>query len=118
MQAGIYGQVVRWFQNHSYSDKKSCKKSARTKSLSHDENQSSDDEEAVEAHLSELAKEMKKKQHNKDKVARLLSLTFSNCRAEMLSQPANSRISTALQKYPCLGSPMYVSNLSCEVHNY
>ena len=71
---------MKWFQNHSYSDKKTTsKKSGRKKSLSHSsENPSSDDDEAVEAHLSELTKEMKREKHDKDKVTRLLSLTFSS----------------------------------------
>ena len=106
-QAGLYGQVVKWFQNHSYSEKESVKKKKIVASTTED--QSSDDEAAVGAHLRELAKELKKKQsRDEDKISRLLSLTFSSRRANMMAHPANPRISTAIQEYPCLKSALYV----------
>lgn len=64
LQAGLYGQVVRWFQNHSYSEKKlndsgnSAKKrrtSAPVVTVSDEE-----DNEAIDSHLAELEKEVKK----------------------------------------------------------
>lgn len=76
-----------------------------------DTSQDGEDAEAVEAHLSELKKEMKRKNYDEEKVARLLSLTFDVRRKEMLSQPANSRISSANQIYKCLTKPVFVSSL-------
>ena len=53
------------------------------------------DAEAMEQHLSELGKEMKKNADS-DKVARLLSLTYSTRRTYM-SQTSSTHISAALQ---------------------
>lgn len=59
----MYGQVVKWFQNHSYMDKKSvC--APRKPPPSMPENSDSDDEDAVQSHLSELVKELKKKNYD------------------------------------------------------
>ena len=63
---------------------------------------SEEDDEAVQSHLSELVKELKKRQYADEKIVRLLSLTFSVRRTEMLTQSANSRISSLLQKFKCL----------------
>ena len=95
---------MKWFQNHSYSEKKSSvSKVKKRKSLSKLEVQdSSDDEDAIQSHLSELLKEVKKKQRNPDKTMRLLSLTYSSRRCEMLSNPANTRITVALLAYRVL----------------
>ena len=113
MQAGIYTQVNKWFQNHSYNEKQSEKKynkKGRTKTTTN-EDQTSDDEAAVEVHLSELTKELKRK-HNQDgdKISRLLSLTFTSRRSLMMTRPANARISSSLQEYPCFKSSLYVNN--------
>lgn len=107
-EASIYGQVVKWFQNHSYLDKKSsvCARKPCKSPLSKDHDDV--DEDAVQSHLSELAKELKRKSYDDEKTARLLSLTFAARRSEMLSQPANSRISSALQKYRCLNRPVFL----------
>ena len=89
-------------------DKKSVcakKPSKPCKSLPSDDHDDVDDE-AVQSHLSELVKELKRKSYDDEKIARLLSLTFAARRNEMLSQPANSRISSGLQKYRCLNRPI------------
>lgn len=111
MQAGIYTQVNKWFQNHSYNEKQSekkCSKRGKVKATT-SEDQTSDDEAAVEAHLSELTKELKRK-HNQDvdKISRLLSLTFTSRRTLMMTSPANARISSSLQEYPCFRSSLYL----------
>lgn len=56
-----------------------------------------DDAEAMEQHLSELGKEAKKNLDS-DKVARLLSLTYSTHSTYMMSQTASTRTSAALQQ--------------------
>lgn len=98
----------KWFQNHSYNEKKKDKGKSRAVSTASEA--TSDDEAAVEAHLTELRKELTKKKHNdQDKISRLLSLTFANRRAQMLSQPANARVTSTLQEYPCFKFPLFVS---------
>lgn len=62
------------------------------------ENHDDVDNEAVQLHLTELVKELKRKNYDDEKVVRLLSLTFDARRREMLSRPANSCISSGLQK--------------------
>lgn len=109
VQAGIYTQVNRWFQNHSYNEKQNEKKKGKTKATTSEE-QTSDDEAAIEVHLAELKKELKRKSTNRDKVSRLLSQTFTSRRTQMMTHPANSRVSSSLQQYPCFKSSLYVSN--------
>ena len=61
-QAGLYGQIVRWFQNHAYLD--------RT-----DIEDGEEDNESTLSHLSELEKEVQKCCYDEAKVARLMSLS-------------------------------------------
>lgn len=103
---------MKWFQNHSYAEKKCIEKPGKKRkslSLNNSDTQTSEDEEAVEAHLSELKREFKKKQFDKNKVTRLLSFTFTFRREEILSKPGSTRVSYGLQMYPCLHDPQYVS---------
>ena len=74
-----------------------------------------DDAEAMEQHLSELGKEVKKKNPDSDKVARLLSLTYSTRRTYMMSQTASTRTSAALQQYECLKKPIFVRYMYIEI---
>ena len=71
-----------------------------------------DDEEAVQLHLQELNKELRKK-HNRDsdKLTRLLSSTFYARRSETLSVTASTRVATFLEKYECFKRPICVSFL-------
>lgn len=85
------------------------KRSTPHKSLSTENCDDDIDEESIQSHLSELVKELKRKTYGDNKVTRLLSLTFAARRNEMLSQPANSRMSFVLQKYRCLDRPVFVS---------
>ena len=107
MQASLYGQVVKWFQNHSYNEQKQkkCVNKPAAKVMDAHE---SDDEEAVRSHLRELQKELKKKKQDYDKIARLLSLTYSCRKSDILSRPANTRITFTLKNYPCLKDPIFV----------
>lgn len=68
-----------------------------------------DDEEAVTSHVSELQKEFTKKKQDDNKVARLMSLTHSHRKGDILSKPANIRITATLKAYPCLKKPVFVS---------
>ena len=72
---------------------------------------SSDDNEAIDSHLSELIKESKKNKWDDDKVVRLLSLTYACRRRRMNTEAANTRIATSLSKYPCFKKPVYVCGL-------
>ena len=74
-------------------------------------NPESDDEESVQMHLSELNKELKRKNYDKEKVARLLSLTYSSRRTTMLSHSASICVDSLLQSFPCLRCPIFVSML-------
>ena len=69
-----------------------------------------DDSEAIQSHIKELEKELKRNNYNEVKVSRLMSLTFTTQRSAMLSQRANVRIMPTLQKYPCLKKPIFVSS--------
>lgn len=63
----MYGQIVRWFQNHNYLDRKSLDGSATKKkkrSVSSDSQIGDDDDEAIQSHLSELQKEVKKNRYD------------------------------------------------------
>jgi hypothetical protein len=107
VQASLYGQVVKWFQNHSYNEKKCVNKRRRAAKVV--DTYESDDDEAIQSHLSELQKELKKKKQDYDKIVRLLSLTFSCRKGDTLSRPANTRITSTLKNYPCLKDPIFVS---------
>lgn len=73
----MYGQVVKWFQNHSYQDKKQMSEKKKVSKKCNKSSEQSDDEEAVSTHIQELVKEANKKKYDQDKIARLLSLTYS-----------------------------------------
>ena len=73
-KAGLYRQVVKWFQKNSYTENKLCDKPGKTiKSACSSDMQNSDEKEAVEAHMSELITKLKKKHFHKDKVTGLCS---------------------------------------------
>ena len=95
---------MKWFQNHSYMQRKAPKKQSSVSINTQD----SDDEEAVQSHFSELRKELNKKKQNDDKLTRLLSLTYGFRKKQMLSQPANTRITSALEEISCLNKPIHV----------
>ena len=102
-------QIVRWFQNHAYLDRKSCgdvktKKNKVSPSPSNEE-----DGEAVKLHLDQLEKELRKKNRDDDKVSRLLSLTFTSRRTAMLKHSAVTRTDVVLQQFICLKRPIFVS---------
>lgn len=109
MQASLYGQIIRWFQNHSEKSSSSKKgkrpSSSGSKSVADDD----DDEEAVQYHLQELKKEASRKKGDSNKITRLLSLTFNFRRREALSLPAGTRVNTVIRSYPCLLKPIHVS---------
>ena len=109
MQASLYGQIIRWFQNHSYSSGDTKLPSKKKKSLPPCSDD--DDNEAIQVHLKELEKEVKRKSPDEDKLARLLCLTFTGRRNTMLAQTANARVTSAIQKYPCLKQPIFVSRV-------
>ena len=88
---------------------KSSHKSKKRKQPLSNPGDGEDDEEAVQSHLCELQKEIKKKKIDNNKVARLFSLTYTFRKGEMLSQPASTRINATLQNYPCLMKPICVS---------
>ena len=50
-----------------------------------------DDDEAVESHIKELRKEVKKNRMDNDKIVRLLSLSYAKRRDEMMSKSAVTR---------------------------
>ena len=110
MQASLYGQVIRWFQNHNpessdiETTKKKKKKKVATEVVTVD-----DDDEAVESHIKELRKEVKKNRMDNNKIVRLLSLSYAKRRDEMMSESAVTRVSSTIQKYPCFKKPRYVS---------
>lgn len=116
----MYGQIVRWFQNHSYMERKSCgEKSTKKKSLPivmsvHDD----EDEETVKCHLKELEREVKKKQMDDNKVSRLLSLTYASRRESILSHNATTRVAATLEQYSCLKKPIYVRYSCCGLLYY
>ena len=107
---GLYGQIVRWFQNHSHLDRKACglvqvgKAKVATSSTSPEE--SEDDDEAIQLHLRELAKECKKVLDH-PKIARLLSLTYHFRCKEMMKKSSPQRIKD--MPYSCLSRPLCVS---------
>ena len=105
-QAALYGQIVKWFQNHAYMEQNLCEGKTKAKKLCVPEE--SDDEEAGKLHLSELQKELKKNKFDYDKVARLLSLTFAHRRHEMAADTATTRIGEVLKRFSCLKKPIYV----------
>jgi len=66
----------KWFQNHSYLDRKASGQAQVKQKVVAKVLVSEDDDTAVQEHLSELVKESSKKQvSDKDKVVQLLSLT-------------------------------------------
>ena len=98
-RAGLYGRIVKWFQNHSYLSRKACGevKSKKDKTCQQ-HSDVEDDDEAVKLHFQELDKELKKKHHQDgDKITRLLSLTYPFRRSEMLSVSAATRVATVLK---------------------
>ena len=116
LQASLYGQIVKWFQNHSYLDRKLCgdvnaKKPPSTCSESTVEIPESDDEETVALHLNELKREVKNNRPDDNRLARLMSLTYTSRHSTMASTQANARLSLGINEYPCLKKPIFVSLL-------
>ena len=109
IQASLYTQIIRWYQNHLYVQRKLADKpkKKRKQSLSVD----SEDEEAIQSHLHELKMEVKKKKADDEKVARLMSLTYVSRNREILALSASTRVGTALKEYPCLMKPIFVSKI-------
>ena len=106
---------MKWFQNHSYLNRKLCsdvkaKKTTGNTNSTPGVSDSADDEEAVTLHLTELKKEVKKNRPDDSKLARLLSLTYTSRRNDLIAQTANARISAL--EYPCLKKPVFVSSVN------
>ena len=101
MQASLYGQIVRWFQNHACNDD-SSKKAKKKERIVENETPTEDDDEAVQSHLKELEKEVKKKNMDSDKVTRLLSLTFVSRREGMLSQKISTAFANISRAVSCI----------------
>lgn len=90
-------------------ERKLCEGPSSKHARSSDNVPEDDDDEAVSSHLTELVKEAKKAKLDESRVARLMSLTFANWRRDMLSLRANARITSTLEKYPCLEKPIFIS---------
>jgi hypothetical protein len=88
-------------------------KKRKTSSVHEDSREEDDDDEAIECHMTELAKETKKTHLNEAKVARLMSLTFCNRKKIMMALTANSRVTATIEKYSMLKKPIYVSASRC-----
>ena len=82
-------------------------KRRKTSSVSDEED--NDDDEAIECHMTELAKETKKTHPDEAKVARLMSLTFCSRKKIMMTLTANSRVMATIEKYSVMKKPLYVS---------
>ena len=109
IQASLYGQIIKWYQNHLYLDRKLCGDAKSTKTSSTTSQPEGDDEESIVHHKNELEKEVKKKNPDDNKLARLMSLTFASRRRSFLEKTANTRVSDAISIYPCLMRPIFVS---------
>lgn len=68
-----------------------------------------DDNEGMESHIKELKKEVKKNKRDKDKIVRLLSLSYVRRRDELMAESAVVRVSSTLLHYPCFKNPFHVS---------
>ena len=83
------------------------RKTSSVSENSHEEDD--DDDEAIECHMTELAKETKKTHPDEAKVARLMSLTFCSRKKIMMTLTANSRVMATIEKYSVMKKPLYVS---------
>ena len=107
----MYGQISKWFQNHSYLDRRDSGCVQKKRIPVADTSEQDDDEAAIQEHLRELGKECsRKKITDQDKIVRLLSLTHAARREIMLKITAATRVSDTIEKYGILEVPSYVSN--------
>ena len=104
-----YVQIIRWFQNHAYLDRKSCGEVKPKKNKGSPPPVDDEDAEAVKLHLDHLDKELKKGHPDADKVTTLLSLIYMNRRATMLEHSAETRTLILLQLFGCFKRPRFVS---------
>lgn len=93
IQAGLYGQINRWFQNHAPKSDGETSRKRKKKKLSEVVVVSDEDDETLDYHVKELQKEAKKTKMDSNKVVRLLSLSYGRRREEMLSETAATRVS-------------------------
>ena len=125
MQATLNRQIIKWFQNNSFTDRKlvGLTKPRLTNSSKSDappDTQLSDNEDESETfddmmcHIAELERELKNPLSNwdVDKVARLLSVTYGNREASTCptERGSHTRMSRLFSSYPCLKQPIFVSS--------
>lgn len=113
----MYGQIGKWFQNHTHLDQKACSETKKAVTKPNQNSDSSeDDSEAIQAHLKELQKGGHKKPADCEKASRLLSLMYKVCRREMMQKSAPTRVSETPKLYSVLSVPVFVS-VSIGCHN-
>ena len=114
IQETLYMQILRWFQNNSYSIRKACghvSKYENGKKKSSHQYGDTEDNESTKRHLHELDNEWSRTRgRSPDKLVRLLSLTFHHRHAKLLETGIVSRVGTALQDFPMMMKPLYVSD--------
>ena len=112
----MYAQIVKWFHNHAFLERKALgvakgrtKKASLLPKVSCYTGDQSDDDHAISNHLAELKKESVKKKPDQDKVLRLFALTYKHRHEEMLQKNAPARVQSSIQIYPALQRPLHVS---------
>lgn len=68
-----------------------------------------DDDVAIQEHICELKKECAKKNADRDKIIRLLSLTHTARRENMFENTAATRVTDTIDNFSVLKVPSYVS---------
>ena len=90
----LYGQISKWFQNHSYIDRKESGKTKKKMPIL--TSSVEDDGVAIQEQICELKKECAKKNTDCDKIVRLLSLTLTARRENMFEATAATRVTDTI----------------------
>ena len=104
MQSGLYGQIIKWFQNHTFIERKLlgevCTKKKKKGDGSQSSGNSTDDTESMEDHIRELQKEGRKVHADRDKLVRLQSDSYVLREQKMCDLASNTRPQETIKLYP------------------
>lgn len=113
MQSGLYGQIIKWFQNHTFIERKLlgevCTKKKKKGDGSQSSGNSTDDTESMEDHIRELQKEGRKVHADRDKLVRLQSDSYVLREQKMCDLASNTRPQETIKLYPFFKKPLHVS---------
>ena len=108
LQSGLYGQIVKWFQNHTHIERKLLGEASNKKKGCGSQSSAGSTTEAMEQHVKELHKEGKKLHADGDKLVRECD-SYVLREQNMCDLTSNTRPQETIKLYLFFKKPLHVT---------